>query len=170
CIYRVEASQREPKLSAFLPRPNRLSQERQTVAIPRGNRVAAMLAVQRHGLDGAVDLQLKSLPGGVSATQVSIPPDRFWTPIVLEARPDPPRSGPLAEVIASAKVGQRPVTGSFIQVVDLVAGSADALFQSASVNRLAVAVIEEAPFKLSLENAQTALAQDGTLGLQIRAD
>jgi len=110
------------------------------------------------------------LPNGVSAKQTSISPDRFWTPVVLEASPDALLSGSLADVIALARPGETSVTGHFVQIVDLVAGSADALFQSANVNRLAVAVIEDAPLRISIENPQAALAQDGTLGLQVRVD
>jgi hypothetical protein len=54
--------------------------------------------------------------------------------------------------------------------VDLVAGSADTLFTSVEVDRLAVAVVEKYPFTVSLDEPKSALAQDGTLGLTIRVE
>jgi hypothetical protein len=52
-------------------------------------------------------------------------------------------------------------------VVDLVNGPADALFQSAVVDRLAVAVIEPFPFRIDLAPPAAPLAQDGTLDLEL---
>jgi hypothetical protein len=168
CVYRVEACQPEPRLSTFLPRPNRLSQERQAIAVPRGNRVAAMLGVQRFDVDGDIRLQVQGLPSGVASSPVSISPDRYWTPVVFEAQPDAAIAGALADLVASTAAGQNSVSGHFVQVVDLVAGSADALFHSVTVNQLAIAVIEEAPLAISLEQPQSPLPHDGTIGLKVR--
>jgi hypothetical protein len=58
--------------------------------------------------------------------------------------------------------------GHFSQIVDLVAGPADALFHSVTVDRLAVAVTEPAPIQISLDQPSIPLPQDGTLGLVLR--
>ena len=42
-VYRVEASEPQPRLLAFLPRPDRKSQDRQAIVVPRGNRVMALI-------------------------------------------------------------------------------------------------------------------------------
>ena len=57
-----------------------------------------------------------------------------------------------------------------MQVVDLVKGSADALFQSVEVDRLAIAVVDEYPYTISLDEPKTELAQDGTIALQMRIE
>jgi hypothetical protein len=62
------------------------------------------------------------------------------------------------------------VSGGFQQVVDLVNGPADALYQAASVDRLAVAVVEAAPFSIRLDEPKSALAQDGTIALIVNVD
>jgi hypothetical protein len=59
------------------------------------------------------------------------------------------------------------VTGGFTQIVDLVGGSADTLFQAAEVNRLAVAVIEPSPFSIDVDQPKSPLSQDGTITLKI---
>jgi hypothetical protein len=150
-----------------LPRPNRLSQEGQTICIPRGNRVVGRLAVQRTGIDAEVQLQLEGLPAGVSVPPTSVSRDRYWVPVVFSANDDAPIAGSLSSVTATTHAAEQRISGGFQQVVDLVAGSADALFHSVTVDRLAVAVIEQAPFSIELKQPQAALAQDGTIGLRV---
>lgn len=174
-IYRVEAEELAPSLTAFLSRPNRLSQDRQTISIPRGNRVVAFLAVQRRvpaltpEMDLNVRLSASGLPSGTLMSEAEIPADRFWTPVVLEASADAPLGGSLTDIRPSVTSGQ-PIEGRFQQTVDLVAASADALFQAATVDRLAVSVVDEAAFSITLSDPKTALAQDGTLGLEIQVE
>ncbi len=166
-FYRVELSPFQPQVTAFLARPDRRSQERQAIAVPRGNRVLTSLACQRTGFSGDVHLIASGLPEGVSLPGTVIPADRFWVPMVIEAASDAPLSGALADVEASGQAGSESVIGHFRQVVDLVSASADQLFQAAEVDRLAIAVVEEVPYSIELQTPVTSLAPDGTLDLQI---
>ena len=168
-FYRVEISPFEPGLTAFLSRPNRLSQERQSISVPRGNRVVTFLACQRSGFSGDVNLALSGLPDGVNFPNTVIPSDRFWVPMVIEADSGAETSGRLVNIEASAITPAGSVIGQFRQVVDLVAASADQLFQSAEVDRLAVAVVEEVPYSITLAKPVASLAPDGTVNLQIIA-
>jgi hypothetical protein len=169
-VYRVEAAEPRSRVAAFLPRPNRLSQERQAIVVPRGNRVMALLGTQRTGFDGKVLLAARGLPPGVSFSEANVPPDLFCVPVVVEAGAEAPLVGALAEVLATGESTGGTVTGGFVQVVDLVAGSADTLFTCVEVDRLALAVIEESPFAVALDEPKTALPQDGTIALQIQVE
>ncbi len=168
-FYRVELSPFQPAVTAFLSRPNRLSQERQSISVPRGNRVVTFLACQRTGFSGDVHLVASGLPEGVHLPEAVIPSDRFWVPMVIESAPDAPLAGAFVDVEASAATESVSVTGRFRQVVDLVAASADQLFQSVEVDRLAVSVIEKVPYSISLSVPATSLAPDGTLNLEVTA-
>ena len=170
--YRVEISEMQPRLTAFLSRPNRLSQDGQVIAIPRGNRVLTFLGCQRRGVHGPVQLSASQLPAGVMLPATEIPADRYWVPIVVEAAADAPLTGSLAGIEVSANGTDSTgnpisVTGGFRQVVDLVSQSADQLFHAAETDRLAVAVIESVPFRISLSTPATSLAPDGTLDLMV---
>ena len=55
-IYRVELDRPKTGLVVFLPGPLRKTQDRQVIAVPRGNRVAAYLAVRRDGFAGPVTI------------------------------------------------------------------------------------------------------------------
>ncbi|QDT53058.1 hypothetical protein Pan44_10730 [Caulifigura coniformis] len=167
-IYRVEATRLQPQLTAFVSRPERLSQERQTVAVPRGNRIMTTFAVQRRHFKGDVQLSTSGGPQGVLFSEARIDADRYWTPTIVEASKDAPLNAMLIDVLASGNDGDRSVQGKFQQVVDLIAGSADALFQSAVVDRLAVVVIEPVPFHVDLLQPEAPVAKDGTLDLQLK--
>ena len=166
-FYRIEAEPWQPELTAFLPRPNRLSQERQTLQVARGNRAAVFLGVRRSGFEGDVRLDVSGLPAGVELGSVTVPPDRFWVPLVLEAGEQSEVGGGLVNLVVTGQSEAGPVAGRFRQVVDLVAASADQLFQSAEVDRLAVAVTEPVPWRVDLEQPRSALAPDGTLSLTV---
>lgn len=168
-IYRVELSAFEPQVTTFLSRPNRLSQERQSIVVPRGNRVVTFLACQRSGFTGDVSLAVSGLPEGLHLPGAVIPSDRFWVPMIIEADANAEIGGRLVQVEASGSTTTGSVIGNFRQVVDLVAGSADQLFQSAEVDRLAVAVIDEVPYSIHLSDPVSSLAPDGTVNLEIVA-
>jgi hypothetical protein len=169
-VYRIEAAAPRPRLATFLPRPNRLSQERQAIVVPRGNRVMALIGTQRTAFEGNVHLASRGLPSGVSFSEADVPPDLFCVPVVFESEADSPFAGGLAEVLATGESLQGRLRGGFVQVVDLVAGSADTLFASVEVDRLAVSVVEEHTFSISLDEPKTELAQDGTISLPIHVE
>ncbi len=169
-IYRVEATKADAKLTAFLPRPNRLSQERQTVSIPRGNRVVTFVAAQRRGVTGPLQFSAGQLPDGVVFNGGRLVDDQFWTPVVLEAAAEAPLAGRLAAVEVSGQHDGRSIYGGFEQTIDLVNGPGDALYQGYTTDRLAVAVTEPAPFRIELDPPTTGLSQDGTITLRVRVD
>ncbi len=166
-VYRIEAAPWRPTVTAFVPRPNRLSQERQTLQVPRGNRTTVFLGVRRDGFSGDVRLDASGLPVGVELGSVTVPADRFWVPLVVEADEQSPVGGGLVNLAVTGQSEAGPVAGHFRQVVDLVAASADQLFQSAEVDRLAVAVTESVPWRVDLQQPRTSLAPDGTLSLKV---
>ena len=166
-FYRIEAAPWRPAVTAFVPRPNRLSQERQTLQVPRGNRAVVFLGVRRDGFSGPVRLDASGLPAGVELGSVIVPADRFWVPLVLESSDQSKVGGGLIDLAVTGQSGAGPVVGDFRQVVDLVAASADQLFQSAEVDRLAVAVTESVPWRVDLQQPRTSLAPDGTLALKV---
>jgi hypothetical protein len=168
-VYRVEVQPIEPQLTAFLPRPNRTSQRSQAVAVPQGNRTLARVGVRReHVSSGDVQLRFENLPAGIHASPVYVPENEFWALAILEAEQDAPLGGSLANVLPTGRVGDQAITGRFEQVVDLVADSADRLYQAAVVERLAVAVTPAMPFTVELEQPQAELAVGGTIDLRVR--
>ena len=171
-FYRIEVTEKRPELTAFLSRPDRLSQARQTIAVPQGNRVLTFLACQRRGFEGVVQFSASGLPQGMHMPMTTLDADRYWCPMIIEASRDAALISTLADIEVTGS-GKSPtgasvdVSGRFRQVIDLVSESADQLFMAAEVNRLAVAVTEPIPFTVQLNQPKSSLAPDGTLELQI---
>jgi hypothetical protein len=147
-----------------------LSQERQSIVVPQGNRVMARVGVQRRGVAGDVRFDFDGLPTGTSFACGPVAADQFWTPVVIEAKSEAPLAAAFVDVRGSLDSERSRASGHFSQVVDLVAGPADALFQAVTVDRLAVAVTEPAPIQIRLDNPLSPLPQDGTLGLVLHVE
>ena len=164
-LYRIEVEQPRPSLEVFLPGPVRKSQARQVIAVPRGNRVTAYLGVRRDGFDAPVRLDVSGLPKGVSIDVKEIPAAIYLTPIVIEAAADAPLGATLVAVKGMATTPGGSVQGGFKQTVDLIPATGDSSYQSVTVDRLAVVVTEEAPYRVSLSQPKAPLARDGAIEL-----
>lgn len=163
-VYRMEVTRVEPVVTSFLPRPVRTSQEGQTISVPTGNRTLARLGVRRAFVEGDVELVIGDLPNGVYASPVVVNSSEYWVPVVLEASPELRPTGGLVSVRAMLP---EDVRGGFTQVVDLIAQSADRLFNKIEVDRLAVAVTPPVPFRLELPSPETTLPVGGTITLTV---
>ncbi len=165
-LYRIEVEEPRPALSVFLAGPVRKSQARQVIAVPRGNRVLAHVGVRRDGFRGPVRIEMGSLPEGVSVDVKEIAEDVYLAPIVVEAAADAPLAAKLVDVKGIASTPAGTVRGGFTQVVDLLPGAGETSFDSIRVDKLAIVVIEEAPYAVSLSPPATALARDGAIDLR----
>lgn len=168
-LYRVEGQPKRPEITAFLPRPDRQTQTGQMVAVPRGNRALAFMAVRRGDWTGPAEIVFPELPGAVTTVVNPVPEDGYLVPILFEAGSTAIIGGGLFPVIAHGNAGSTTVTGGFHQPVDLVAGSADQLYLGTTVERLAVAVIEDVPYRIDLDVPHCELPIDGELTLTVRA-
>jgi hypothetical protein len=169
-LYRIEVEEPRPSLTLFLAGPARKSQARQAIAVPRGNRVLAHLGVRRDGFRGPVRIEAGTLPTGVSIDVGEIPEDTYLTPVVIQAAADAPLAARLVELKGVASPPSGTVTGGFSQVVDLLPAAGDSSFESISVDRLAVAVVEEAPYRVSLAPPAGPLVRDGAIEILATAE
>lgn len=175
-VYRIEVTQIAPELTAFLPRPDRLSQKQQTISIPQGNRTLARIGVLRENLpvsensDATVQISFQGLPDGVHASPILIPIDEFWAMAIFESTAEAKASGGLAKVTPAVDINGQIVEGEFEQVVDLIAESADRLYEAAVVDRLAISVTPAIPFAINVVQPQARLALGGSMDLTVRLE
>lgn len=164
-IYRIEVTKPATGLSLFLATPGRKTQDRGTVVVPRGNRVAAFLAVRRDGVTGPVTVRPADLPAGVTiAGPAVISADEYLLPVIFDASGTAELGSKLVELTGSA--GN--VTGGFTQTVNLVSGPGDLSLHTVSVSKLAVVVVDPAPFRVALITKKAALATDGSLDVTVK--
>jgi hypothetical protein len=167
-VYRVEVVPVAPTVSFTVPEVVRNSQERQSIVVPRGNRFATMLRTKRDGFDGDFRVDLPGLLVGVTVQSGSLAGDML--PVVFEAAPDAVVSATLCDVLARPADPGRHVGGGYEQTVELIHGPPnDYAYLKTDINRLAVSVAAEAPFRLELEPPVAPILDDGPATLKVKA-
>ncbi len=169
-VYRVELRVIGPSLNVNLQRFGRDSQARQVIAVPRGNRYAAVVRANRASFAGKVILEPVGLPAGMTATLPEIAGSVNECVALFEAAADAPLSGALAGLQARCDEVQPKVTGSYRYSVELVVGEPNqTVYYRRGLDKLAVAVTREAPFRLEVEAAPVPLVQNGSMNLKVSA-
>ncbi len=167
--YCVEIAPLQSSLTAFLPRRSKLSQAGQTITIPRGNKTLGFFGLHRDRIEGDVNLAFEGLPQGVSSNVPLVASSQFVVPAVFVADASAATTGSLVGVQCTLRNGTIGITtGGFEQIVDLVNGPADSIFQPASVDRLSVAVTHSVPYSIELVKPTVPLSSDGTLDITIQ--
>ena len=140
--------------------------------MPRGNRYATMVSVSRQNFGGELVLDVDGLPGGITIARENVAANLSSIPVLFEAAPEAAMAGALCELngrcIDDEKTGIR---GGFDLGVDLLVGNpGQSVYLTQRVDRLAVAVTEEAPFKLRIVEPKVPLVRNGSMGLKVVAE
>lgn len=166
-VYRVEITPSAPSLSLSIPQVARNdSQTRQSIVVPRGNRYATLISAKRNNFRGDLQFQLDHLPAGLKMDGDVLPSKLDAMPIVFEAAADAPIAGGLFDFLAAATNG---VKGRFVQNIEFIYGQNNNLYYGSVAEKLAVAVAEEAPYKIEIVEPKVPLVQSGTMNLKIVA-
>ncbi len=176
-VYRIEVTRVEPSLKLTIPNNGlQNSQERQTIAIPRGNRFGTQIRATRADFGAELALIAHDLPAGVTMTCENYQPGQDVIPVVFEAAGDAPVAGKLCDltaqtVAASDEKDPKPqVHGKLEQTVELVTYQNNGGLYSTTVDKLAVAVADEAPFKIRIVQPKVPLTRTGSMDLKIVAE
>jgi hypothetical protein len=175
CTYRVEFTPVQPEVTTYIADTARYdAQTRKSIVVARGNRFASLQSIRRKDMPGEVsDLEfaMENFPSGITMQAVTIPKDQTTWPVVFEARADAPIAGKLANLAirtpADAKVQ---VKGGIWQNYDLVQDGNNGVYYQTWTDKIAVAVVEELPFKISVEPLKAPLVQSGSLNVTIVAE
>ncbi|HMP78582.1 MAG TPA: pre-peptidase C-terminal domain-containing protein [Pirellulaceae bacterium] len=169
-VYRVEITPPQPALSISIPRVDRYSQLQQTIAIPRGNRYAVMFNAARENFGGPIELLSPSLPNGVTIQAPPMSANLASMPVVFEAAEDAEISGGLYDFRARLIDENQSIEGGFRNLADFALGEPNnARYYGCQVDRLAIGVMEPAPFRIELDVPQAPLVRDGSLNLRVVA-
>ena len=169
--YRIEVAPVKTDLVFSIPMIQQNSQERWTAPVPRGNRYATLMRAQRTNFGGDVSLSMSGLPDGVTMSAPNVS-DSDLVPVLFEARADAPIVGKLAELTGKSadEKARIDVAGRYEQRIELVHVNNNQPLYTTKINTLAVAVTQEAPFKLHLEQPRVPLVQGGEMQLKISAE
>ena len=164
--YRIEATPVKPGVTVRL-----LENDSVQATIPQGNQSMTLVSASRSEFDGNLALGFVGLPPGVTVHAGEIPAGQTTIPVVIEAAADAPVGGSLVDVTAThTPDGQEPIVGHLLQNVRLVPGDNDTTFYGWDVDRMAVAVAEPAPFKVSIVKPNVPLVRQGRIDLKVVAE
>jgi hypothetical protein len=170
-FYRVELTPIQPRLSVSIPKVALFSQERQTIDVPRGNRYATLISASRADFGGDLVIGADGLPSGVSLSAENMAANLDVVPVLFEAAPSAAAGGTLARLWAKHADPAQKIQGGFNQLVELVTGPpGQSVFWKHEVDRAAVTVTEEAPFKINIVEPKVPLVQNGSMNLKVVAE
>lgn len=168
-VYRIEFTKIEPEIQLGIPRVTRYGQERQTIYVPRGNRIATRMTISRRNIGGEVVLNGEGLPQGMTMQALPVPGNMSTWPVLFEAAADAPLGGKLLDFTCKPVDENQKVVGHFQNFADLVRYRNASILWGRSVDKLAIAVIEEAPYTLELVQPKVPIVQNGSMSLKIIA-
>jgi hypothetical protein len=168
--YRVEISPITPLLHLSTPNESlRRGTGVMALAVPKGNRQAILINAARSEFRGAVDLSVSGLPAGVTVESDAIGPGTDMIPVLFTAAADAPAAATLATVAGRPVPPAPGVPSEFTSVAELVLGQNNVPFWTRSVESLAVAVTEPAPFSIDAIEPKVPLVRGGTMELKVVA-
>lgn len=172
-VYRLEATFAEPNLSTAITRYDRnRPQSRQAIALPQGNRIAALVSVNRTRVGGDLSAEIEGLPAGVSYQGHGPGEQGNLMPVVFEAKPDTAVGVVLADIQAVAQPkgdSAEQVRGGFRQVTPLVIANPNRTeYHFTTLDTIPVAVTEAIPFKIDVVQPKAPLVHGGKQKLQVK--
>jgi hypothetical protein len=172
-VYRMEVTVDRPSLSTAITRYDRnRPQSRQAIAVPKGNRTAALVTVRRQQVGGDLDPLIENLPAGVSYRGLSMAEQGNLMPVVFEAKPDSELGFKLVNIQARAKPkgdSAERLVGGFSQQTPLVMANPNRTeYYHSTLDTIPVAVTEEIPFKIDVVQPNAPLVHGGKKKLQVR--
>ena len=171
-IYRIETEAYNPEVTASIPYlRQRDSQSRQMIPVPRGNRVASIMNVTRRNFSGELEFLANNLPAGIVMHAPKVASNLTQVPIVFEATEDAPLAKSLVDLrVRHIGTEGKKIEGGFRQKIDLVYGPPNnRTYLEASLDRLAVAATEKAPYSIKLLKPATPILQNGSMTLKVVA-
>jgi hypothetical protein len=167
-LYRLEATRLG--LGVNLALEERVQYEATEIVVPQGNRAAVMVAANRFGFDKEINVGLGELPEGLTQEAFPLAGDYNRVPVLLEAKADAPLTGRLTTVTAEVVDKSNELANVFRQQTWLVRGSNNVPVWSHFADRAAVAVVQPAPFTISVVEPKSPLVQSGTKELKVVAE
>ena len=171
--YRVEVTEVRPALVLSIPDTARYDNEtRKSLVVPRGNRFAVLLNLTRDLCNDDLTVAFDGLPAGVTMKADNVPGSLSAVPVVFEAAADAPLAGnlltPTARPVDPAK--SPGLVTRYRHGVDWVRIQNDTVYTRSEVDRIAAAVVEEVPFKVSIVQPRVPLVPSGEMELKVVAE
>ncbi|MEE2808995.1 MAG: PPC domain-containing protein [Verrucomicrobiota bacterium] len=168
-VYRIETESIVPSLGLTIPYFGRADyQSRQMIYVARGNRFVTRINAGRSNFGGDLIFEASGLPEGIKLISNGMHSSINSGLIGFEASPEAPIAGTLTELIAKHADPEKNISGNFSQPLDFVLGAPNnTVYYKSTARKLAVAVVEEIPFKIDITPPTVPLVKNGTLDLKV---
>lgn len=167
-VYRVEFQPVKPQLILSIPRVDRYSQLRQTIAVPKGGRFATLVNATKLNFGGEIELLGDNLPPGITMHAQPMRSNLNVMPVVFEASDEAEIAGALVDFRGRLIDEDRQIEGGFYNQADFALGPPNnARYYDCIVDKLAMAVVEKLPFELEIEQPKTPLVRDGQINIKV---
>jgi Bacterial pre-peptidase C-terminal domain len=168
--YRVEISPVSPRLELSTPNESlRRGTNVMAPAIPRGNRQAILIQARREDFSGAISLFADRLPAGVTAEADEMTAGNSVLPVLFRADLKAPIGATLVNITGKPTGTRAQVPCEFSSTAELVLGQNNVPFWTRTVDSLAVAVTEEAPFTVEIAEPKVPIVRGGSMDLKVVA-
>jgi len=136
--------------------------------IPRGSRLALVPNIGRKDISCAIELQKTShLPKGLTIQSLPVSKKLTKFPILFEASADSPLAGTLLPLgVRDPKSG---LTGPLLEKIDHVKVNNLGTYHSTRQDRVGLAIIDKAPFDITLSVPPVPIVQKGIMNLTVKA-
>jgi len=170
-VYRIEATLAQPTLSTSITRYDRnRPQDRQAIAVPQGNRAAALMSIDRESVNGDLTPEIAGLPAGLSFVGLGPSDQGNMMPVVFEANADAPLGARLVDIEAVSlpkREGDTPVRGGITQTIPLVMGNPNQTeYYLTTLDAMPVAVTHAVPLSIEVIEPKAPLVRNGKLRLK----
>ena len=169
-VYWIDVEPVVPRVTVSVPPAQTKTQQRLVAAVPRGNRTALVFNATRTECNDPVRLEFSGLPAGVTAQPATITDAAPNCVVVFEAAADAAlgtTATPVRVVCGDGEAVQE--RGGLRQGTDLVFGEPNRTpYRTSFGDRLAVAVVEEAPASIEVAAPATPIVRRGTVELKVK--
>ncbi|HVJ47074.1 MAG TPA: PPC domain-containing protein [Luteolibacter sp.] len=167
--YRVEIERKTSSLTASLPTVERNnSQKWKTFSVPKGNRYAAVVNVARQNNSADLVFEGAALPPGVTMTSPPVPKNITTFPVIFEAAPDAAIASSFATFTIRSAAQDNPISAPLKDEIAYIEINNQGTYHGVTLDRIATAVVTEAPFKMELEAPPTPIVKDGVVSFKVK--
>ncbi|MCH7703158.1 MAG: PPC domain-containing protein [Planctomycetes bacterium] len=161
--YFLELAPIEAKLTLTMKPPQA------AVAVPQGNRRAILITARRQDFGGPLTVTPLGLPAGVVAHVDTMHESVSQLPMVFEAQSDAGVAGALVDFVGRHADTTRNIEGRLEQTIELVKFE-NLPMRTIQVDRLALAVTEPAPFRVTIVEPKVPIVRRGAMDLPIKLE
>lgn len=167
-VYRVEVLLQTPEVGTTVNEQTRYVS--QVVTVPRGARMAIETNVVRKFLGGEAKVVAPDLPPGMTQAEAVCAADLGSLPMIFRAEANATNAGKLVDLFATISTSpQTNVSGPLRQRTQLVRGQNNVDVWGRTEDKLAVSVVDAAPFDIEVIQPQVPLVRNGSLTLTVNA-